>query len=607
MVRALPVFLLLSEVVTPKRRRILKFVLLGIIVYLLCAGVLLWSARSDVLAGRDALTTLADTDPLAVEFDVLEEELAEAAEPVGRGSSKLNSPFLWPLRPLPIVGRQLASARSLANVADVVVGDTRDVVARADQLQTVDEGDRVEALAELEEALIVLSDNLAGADLGPENNLFGVLADARLDAEQRLVDLRLEADDARVVVSGLRSFLDSSDYLVMAANINEMQVGAGTPLSLGAVSVDNSDFTVTSFETIEDIEIPAGLQAVDEDVDELWGFLSPTNDFKKLMLSARFDEFGGPQSLVLYESVTGETPGGTLVLDPVALQALLTVVGPIQVGDDEFSAENVLRYIFVDQYEEFLTGDEVSLDNLSTLGPGQDARRDQLAGIAVATVDALANEPWEPLDLINAFRPVAAGRHIMAYSTIPEEQAMWEALGIAGQVDGNEVGVALLNIGANKLDPFVQVDAVVTEGPADPAQPDGDRALEIEVTVANNSPITLPQGATGYYWETLGLPTPASYLGRMMFLLPEGTTELTVSDPSLKVEVFGRDGPLVVMVVRLEALPEGTSTTVVANATVAADTTGGYRIMPSARYLPIGYSWNGLEFNDSVFTEVPLG
>jgi hypothetical protein len=245
----------------------------------------------------------------------------------------------------------------------------------------------------------------------------------------------------------------------------------------------------------------------------------------------------------------------------------------------------------------------VDLSNLSTLSEGQLARRDRLAGIAAATVDALANGEFDPLALIEAFRPVARGRHVLAYSSVPEEQAMWEALGVAGVMDGNEVGVSLLNIGVNKLDPFVDVDVEVTEGPGATS---GTRSIELAVTISNDAPPTLPTGVTGYYWETIGMPTPASYLGRLMILAPSGTTSLMLDDPDRPIEVFGKDGPLAVLVTRLEPIPEGTSVTIRAHIELEAGAMTAYELFPSGRYIPVDYTWNGASFNDAVFADIPL-
>jgi hypothetical protein len=212
---------------------------------------------------------------------------------------------------------------------------------------------------------------------------------------------------------------------------------------------------------------------------------------------------------------------------------------------------------------------------------------------------------WDPIELIQALRPVAAGRHMLAYSTDPIEQEMWQALGVAGSVEGDEVGVALLNIGANKIDPFVAVEVdVVPE-----RDENGDGLLTFSVTIENNTPAGLDPGITGYYWETLSLPTPASYLGRLTFMLPGSTIELDLADgDQRKIEVFGRDGPLAIMVVRLEPIPEGTTATIEATARLDGSTTPPILdLIPSARYIPISYQWGGEELVDDRSWALPIG
>lgn len=590
-----------------RRRRLLSWLLGLVVLYLLIAGGLLWSARSDVLAGRDALTTLAATDPLAGDLEVVRADLVQAGGPVSSGASKLGSPFLWPLRPVPVIGRQMASARSLATVAETVVDDAVIVVDDALVLQEANESGRLVALAALEGSLSRLNDHLDKADLGPDRALIGSLADARATAEAQLADVGEQTAGAEVVVRGLQAFLGRSDYLILAANINEMQVGGGTPLSLGTIAIEDGGFSVSGIESVLGVVVPPGVPAADPDVEALWGFLSPTNDFKKLMLSARFDSWGGPQGLALYEATFGPRLDGTLLLDPVALEALLTVVGPVVVDGDTYTSDNVLRYIFVDQYDEFLLGTETT-DNLSTFTEADDIRRDRLADIASQTVALLATEDWDPVQLINALRPVAAGRHLLAYASDPAEQRMWESLGVAGVSDGDELGVALLNIGANKIDPFVAVSVDVQQTEVDGGAAGSQTALELAITIKNDTPPGLDPGITGYYWETIGLPSAASYLGRLTLLMPGTTTELDLVEgqENLRIEAFGHDGPMAMMVVRLEPIAEGTSATVRVRALLSSELTS-VEVLPSARYIPITYAWDGATFDDAIRHRRELG
>ncbi len=501
-----------------------------------------------------------------------------------------------------MVGRQLSSARHLAETANTVVGESRQALASAVVVRDADESERIAALADLNGDLERLHTSLANRDLGPDSNLISSLASARDSAEMQLAELETMSATAVDVTAGLESFLSNSRYLLLAANVNEMQAGAGTPLSLGVVEFVDGDFRVSTIRTVEDYEPVRGLPSVDASVAELWGFLSPTNDFKKLMLTPRFNEFGGPQSLDLYERVEGDSLDGALVVDPIALQSLLRVVGPVTVEGETFDADNVLRYVFVDQYEEFLTGDEVSLDNLSTLSEGQAARRDRLAGLASAAVSVLAEGQLEPLSLIEALRPVAAGRHVLAYGAEPSEQAMWTAMGIDGSLDGDEFGVALMNIGANKLDPFMDVDVEVTSTDA------GDNATEysVRVAVGNRAPTTLPQAVGGYYWdEPLGLPTPTSYLGRLMLIAPGATTEIEVVSGAEQVEVHGRDGGNAVIVARLAPIVEDTTRTVEFRVVAVTDDETEWTIMPSARYPAEEWNWEGETFHDDRPRPVP--
>lgn len=565
-----------------------------LLLWLGASAWILMGAKSDLLAGRGALESLADVDPASSDLDALRAELATAAEDVASGRARLESPILWPIRPLPVVGRQLASARALAVIADTVIEDTLSVIDLAIEVAETEAPGRVEALGRLGDGLDRLSATLGERDLGPEENLLGRLADARASAEDNLGGLASDVGDATVVVRGLESFLSDGHYLILGANVNEMQAGGGTPLTFGEVQMTDGGFRVSDVRTILEAPLEGPTDLVDPDIGELWGFLTPTNDFKKIMLTHRFRDYSAPQALVMYSAAKGRDLEGVILVDSVALRGMLTVVGPVEVDGLTFDADNVMDYVLRDQYAEFLTSDEIDPDDLSTLNPLQEARYDRLAGLAAAVFGRLAEGDWEPIELIRGLEPIGRGRHILAYSQDPVEQAMWERMGVAGVPDERGIGVSLLNLGANKLDPYMEVGL---EGNSS-TNPDGTVHLSLRITVDNQTPEGLPDVVNGYYWETLGLATPRTYLGRIMLRLPESTVSIELDEESeSELEVFGPDGNGVVAVTRV-MIVDGESRVVTAE--IDLDTTvDEFVLIPSARYPAVPVLWNGHELEDS--------
>ncbi|MEZ5341250.1 MAG: DUF4012 domain-containing protein [Acidimicrobiales bacterium] len=551
-------------------------------------------ARSDLVVGKSALVDLASLDPLEADLVALQADLAAAHVPVASGRSKLSSPLLWPLRPLPILGRQLSAARGIANTADAVLTETETVVAAALVVQDAPPERRVEGLQSLSDAFRSLDRTITDRDLGPSDNLMDVLVDAHFDAEEALAEIEGDVHQASLIVNGLTAFVSDSNYLMLGANVNEMQIGGATPLNFGELRFSNGDFTVSEIQTIIEAEFNTPTPLQDPDVGDLWGFINPTNDFKKLMLTHRFAEFGGPQALVMYDEAKGKQPDGVLFVDSLALQGILEVVGPVVVEGREFRADNVLDYILVEQYI------DQAIDGSAS--PEGETKYDRLAAIAAAVFAKTAEGQFEPIDMARVLRPIAAGRHILAYSTDPGEQAMWQATGLAGELDGSEIGVSLQNLGVNKLDPYLRVVVNVTSE----VTADGTTTLDIDATFTNNTPAGLPDVVNGVDWEFLGLPTPTTYLGRIGFLLPGTTTDVAL-DPTSEagLEVFGADGKNVMVVTRA-MIVEGETRQITATVTLSGEV-GPLHMMPSGRYPTVTFYWNGVALDDFGPHELPLG
>ena len=78
-------------------------------------------------------------------------------------------------------------------------------------------------------------------------------------------------------------------YLVLVANNAEMRAGSGMFLSVGVASFADGAFSVGDFRPTPDFNLPAGSVAVPPDLQNLWGFLHPTEEWRNLASTPRFD------------------------------------------------------------------------------------------------------------------------------------------------------------------------------------------------------------------------------------------------------------------------------------------------------------------------------
>lgn len=517
------------------------------------------------------------------------DELRAAQHEFAVAHGRVDGPVVAPLRWLPFVGRQVRSVDSLTAAAEEVV----DVGIRAldDTSAVIDATDpegpaRITLARRLGAIANSASVDLDAVDLGPEEHLVGALQRAHDRFADELDDLRRAVHDLEAAGNGFGAFLEGpSRYLVLAANNSEMRMGSGAFLSAGVLTVEHGSFDLGDMESTEAIEIPAGSVPIDDvDFAQRWGFAEPTDDLRELAMSPRFD-IVGPLALDMWAAAKGERLDGVLVIDPIALRSLLEVTGPVVVDDEEFSADNVVGEIFLEQYRD-LEYDPRDSEQL--------ARRDRLSRIARAAIEALEDGGWDALDLIEALRPAVGGRHVLAYSTDPLQQAGWAGAGIDGRVEPDELMVALHNRAGNKLDQFVSIDAELVVQPS----PGADTGFEIRMQLRNDTPEGLPRYVAGPY---PGTPRAADgkYQGWIVVELPRFARHNSIDvagEPVLTVAA-GADGPDHRVVAALVEFERGETVEVVVHFDLPAGERS-LRIAPGARVPAVRWTFGSQEFRD---------
>jgi hypothetical protein len=525
----------------PRRRWVRPVVvaavlLIGIGAWTALSASLVLDSRRSAEAGRDRLVALSVGDPLELDLDVLAADLRIADAELRRAEGDLASPLLWPVRPLPVLGRQLASARALAGSSRAVVNEAAllvDSVAEGRQ-RGDDAEDRLDVLASIDEGLSRLGATLDAAELGPDDGLIGPLVQARNEAADRFAELRAEVDRGQVVVGGLRSFLDDSQYLLLGANNAEMETGGGMYLSVGELSIIDGAFDLADFLHSSSTLVAAEVAIVDDGVAQRWGHIRPTTDFRKLNVTPRFERYSGPQAIEMWQALTGRRPSGVLVIDPAVIQAVLGVVGPVEVDGQWYDGTGLLQFALVEQYRQYTQMED------------QGDRRDLVGDIANAAVAAL---------------------------------------------DGDEVLVNLANLAGSKIDPFVDlsIDAHHEHGP------DGS-TLVLDVEIHNGVPPDVEGFALGSLWAVGLEDRPGTYWGRLVVYAPGATRALRV-EPQLPLEVLGREGELAVVAGRLEVGPQATERLRVE--VELAPGVERITILPAARPRPVRWSFDGETWYDT--------
>lgn len=559
-----------------RRRRRLALFLIGGLVLVVWAGL---AGREFLSAADAARAGQAKLDRVLSEFGPAElirggglRDVRAAQRDFDRAHDHARSWWVAPLRWLPVVGRQVRSVDALSGAAARVTEVSGNAIeASRDEVATRDTGGP--GRVRLVEQLGVIADqatrDLTDVDLGPANALVGPLADARDDFATDLDDLRAGFADLGAATDGLVPILRGpSRYLVLAANNAEMRAGSGMFLSVGVLDLTDGSFSLSDMTPTADLMLPPGAVEVTGDFAARWGWADPSQEWRNLAMTPRLNA-SASLARRMWAWRTGEEVDGVLVLDPIALAAILDATGPVDIGGELVSADTVVQDVLFDQYVD-LVGDDFE----------QIARRDRLGTIARATVAALDDGDWDLAVLLEGLSVAADGRHVLAWSPDPVQQRGWQAMGISGELADDSVLLAVLNRGGNKLDQFLDISATVAID-----SHDGRTDVTISATITN----TTPGGLSRY----LAGPFPGrnyaagTYVGIFALDIPGAARDVTIDDGASLVAA-GADGPARVVATDLNLAP-GESRELVVRFFLP-DEAGTMAIEPTARVPGVAWS-----------------
>ena len=537
-------------------------------------------AAVDLLAGRDAAV---EARALSLEEVVDGRSIAPlrtAYRRFDRARFLLDLPVVVPFRFVPVAGRQLRSVTALSGAGAEVaaagiegVESARQVLERPPNTgpERIDRVRRLGALASR------LGGRLESVDLGPSAGLFSLLAEARTELADDLEGLRTGLRRGGAGASAVADLLQGPrSYLVLAANNAEMRAGAGMFLQVGRLVTSEGRFQLTEMGSVNDVVIPPGSVPLEGDVQGRWGWLNPNTDWRNLMLSPRF-----PSSADLATrmwAAAGRPPvDGVLVLDPVALAAIVTATGPVTVGERQIGGGDVVQELLHEQY--------VRRPDLTQ----RDERREELAGIATAAIRALDENDWKPATLARELAKAVAGRHVLAWARDSAANEGWRVAGVDGAMSADSAMVAVLNRGGNKLDPFMAVDAELSL-----SREDGSTAGTLRIRLKNNTPAgEVPYIAGPHY----GLPlSPGEYLGLLTVVLPGGAQSAEFEGVE-RLAVAGPDGPTRVIGYEFRLLP-GQEHTAVLHFRLPGDSRS-MTVEPSARVPEIAWKFESEMWKDN--------
>jgi hypothetical protein len=510
--------------------------------------------------------------------------LDQAQAEFASASSELSSPLFAPVTILPVIGRQLRSARALSTAAGTVCSVGSTFLTRVHAVLNGQHGagpERVASLRQLAAITASSSAQLADIDTGPSAGLISPLAAKYNEFVSQLDDARGRLAKASAVTGVVARILQGPEtYVVLAANNAEMRAGSGAFLDVGAANMSNGSISLSNFTPAGEVVVPT--VAVTGDQERNWGWLNPGRDFRNLGLTPQFN-VTAPLAAQMWTAATGQAVDGVISLDVAGVRQLMTATGPVEVNGQSIGADGVEQYLLHDQY-----------NGVTTTSAQPAGRQDALGTLAGAVLRQLQGQTTDLKSLATAVSGAVAGRNLMVWSKDPVAQAAWVASGVSGSLTVRSVDVSLLNIGGNKLDQYMDIHVTVSTRPA---------GSNTQVTLATQVSNTTPPGQSQYIaGPFVGSPEAyGQYYGLVAANVPGTATGVSITGAG-PTAARGGEGPTWLVAAPINLLA-GAQQTVTVRFTMPGSH-GSMVVVPSARIPSEQWTANGRTFDDSKPTTI---
>jgi hypothetical protein len=490
-------------------------------------------------AAADAASAPAFADRLSDDTDALAEHAQTLAS--------LTSDPVWRLAELaPLVGDELHATRVGAGELARLTTAGRDVLAASTGVLTPPASagidvDAVRALvppldaavAALDRARTTLGEIDRAGLVGPVAAGLGAL-DAAIDrtspaleamhATARVVPSLLGADEPRLV-------------LLMLQNPAELRAAGGITGTFIALRADRGVITLTEWAdatafppaAAPPVPIPADASARSDDgVGRFVQNITATPDF---VLSARL-------AAAWWRAHSGEDPDAVVAIDPLVLEPLLGVIGPVAAGDEEIAAEQVVDALLRRPY----------------LEREQDAQATYFRLVTEAVFTAALATPREAPGMAFRVAPLIDQGRLSVWSAHEDEQAViagTAAAGMAARLEQQDAHALLFDdLTGGKLDAYLDASFELdTSG----CRPDGSTSVVIRAALTSHVqpgmvlPWTSFPAFGGFAREDIGLRVTALGLPGAVV---EGVRVADADTTWTPTDVVGRPGAATAVTIR---------------------------------------------------------
>lgn len=488
-----PLLVSALRTLAPRHRRAILRVALGAVA---CAAVgaavgaiAAASAVGPLRRGLDEATTTIDATTLSTDHGSTGAGLLRADEDFTQARRALEAWWVRPARVVPVVAQHWRVLRAAALTGDQLASSGRralDAPALAD-IQVTDGKVPLDRLAATQPAVADIAGRATAARRRLEAARSPWLIPAlskKLDSQlQRIRGIEKSSQLANKALPLLPPLLGQGGvrrYFLAVQTPDESRAGGGFLGNYGEITADDGHLSLTRFGRQDDLNFAPGattrkLEAPSDYVARYARF-GPQVTWSNVNLSPDFPTDAQVMAN-LYPQSGGTAVDGVIAVDPAGLAALLSVVGTIEVPSwpVPITAANALQTLLYDQYSDYSTE--------------RDARIDFLGDVARVAWQRLTGSGLPPVpQLLSSFAPAVRSKHLMFWSSHPDEEHLFESLGGAGKiapVNGDFIGLVTQNAVGNKIDYFLhrEVDYRVQLDP-------GSRKLQAtaRISLHNDAP-----------------------------------------------------------------------------------------------------------------------
>ncbi len=481
---------------------------------LLTAGAAVLGGKSEAEMGVDAARAGLES-ARAGDLEKATSQLHQAESHFAAANDSFGAWWATPARAVPIVGHQLGALDTASDQGSKVA------VAAIDALKAsaLDEL-RVDGAIDVD-GLVALQNPLASS-VGAVESAQSALADAHSPwlvgpIAAKLDELAAELDDvsgdlviADEAINSVPALVGGDRprrYLVVFATPSETREAGGIVGSVVEATFDNGRMTFSEPITNEALNEFASLEGLADPSRYPSRFVANEPEKWSQNWTGAVD-FPTVAEAVreLYPQMGGNPIDGVIYVDPVAIEAIMRITGPISVPGVErkLAAGEIVDWLSRGQYAEFPDRAEREV----FLGSVSKAALDKLLGVSIPDVGHLAS----------TLAPAVEGGHLRLYTFHEEDQAFLDQLGITGAFDppanGDVVAVVQANASEDKLDAFLHRD-ITYDALLDPQAKTVRANLRVELT--NNVPADAPTYMLG---GPDGLYLPGTNIVQLSVLTP---------------------------------------------------------------------------------------